>query len=197
MKYKKTVVAIALLLSFFFIGSTIAYFTSGGQFTNVFKTTPYQTEFPLDVEITSDWLPGETQTAVVNVKNTSTITTAVRLSYTEEWKSNDGTILPNKIGEDSVAIINFANEEDWVKKGDYYYYQKELAANETSSNFIESVTLNPLLENANTCTTDENNVTSCTSNGTGYDNATYKINITVELVQADAVADVWNITLNN
>ena len=54
-----------------------------------------------------------------------------------------------------------------------------------------------LLENANTCTTDENNVTSCTSNGTGYDNATYKINITVELVQADAVADVWNITLNN
>lgn len=195
MKNRKSILAIILLLTVFLVGTTIAYFTSTGVFSNVFTTTPYHTEFPLDVEISSNWLPGETVDAVVNVKNSSSIATVTRLSYTEEWIANDGTILSNTLGDESVAIINFANEEDWVKQGDYYYYQKILNVGETTSDFIESVTLNPLLESTYTCTKTDDNTTSCTSSGTGYDNATYKINITVELLQADAVEEVWNVTI--
>lgn len=195
MKKNKALLAIILLLTVFLVGTTIAYFTSTGVFSNVFTTTPYHTEFPLDVEISENWLPGETQNATVNVKNSSSIAAVVRLSYTEEWTANDGTILANTIGGENVAIINFINENDWVKKGDYYYYQKILAVGETSSDFIKTVTLNPILESTYTCTKTSDNTTSCTSTGTGYDNATYKINVTVELLQADAAEEVWNMSI--
>lgn len=195
MKKNKSIFAIILLLTVFLVGSTIAYFTSTGVFSNIFTTAPYHAEFPLDVEVSSNWLPGETEEAIVNVKNSSSLATAVRLSYTEQWTANDGTTLSNTLGAENVALINMVNKDEWIKKGDYYYYQKILNSGETSSNFIESVTLNPLLESTYTCIETSENTTSCTSSGNGYDNATYKINITVELLQADAVEEVWNTTI--
>lgn len=191
MKNKKSLVAIVLLIGVAFIATTIAFFNSTGVFDNIFKTKPYYAEFPTDVLVTENWLPGQTLDAVANVNNTTGINIAVRLSISEKWTTNTNTTLPNTYNDDSVVFINFTNTDDWTKKGDYYYYNKILAPNETTSNLFESVTLNPLITGSYNCEVNENGTTSCASTGTGYDNATYTLQVNIELIQSDAAFNVW------
>ena len=92
--------------------------------------------------------------------------------------------------EENAAIINFINENEWIKDGDYYYYSDVLNPGETTSSLISGVTFNPNVNADVNCTTVNNTVT-CESSGSGYDGATYKLRITTETIQYEHYTDIW------
>ena len=195
----KPLLAIAFILVGGIIGGTVAYFTTNASFENVFKTKPYATEIKETFESPDNWTPGTTTAKTVIAKNTGDVDIAVRVSYTEAWVSANNTALPLKQGNNTAAIINFANTSDWIKDGNYYYYNKKLSKNQSTSTFLDSVTFNKNITASTTCTTsDDGLVENCVSTGNGYDGATYTLTINVETIQYDAYQEVWtdNVTIS-
>ena len=94
-----------------------------------------------------------------------------------------------------ASIINFTNLDDWIKYGDYYYYNKKLSSGDLTSTFSDSVTFNSLIVNDYNCYKEKNYdilKISCTSTGGGYDGATYLLTFKVETVQFDSYKEIWN-----
>ena len=204
-KNKKTLI-ILLVLLIGVIGITIAYFSNSTVLDNLFSTKPYGTTYIETFVSPDNWLPGDTIDKTLVVTNSGEVDEAVRISYTEEWKSNNGTTLSGLIDEfgkltdeeensDKAAIINFSNTDDWTYNNGYYYYNYRLKPNETTSSFIESVTFNPKVTLGNTCTETESNgkkTITCNSGGEDYDNATYKLTLTIETVQYNKYMSAWS-----
>ena len=196
---KKPLLGLLVLLLVGIVGVTIAYFTGVIEFPNVFKTKPYSTKSVETFISPDNWLPGTTTDKKVVATNLGDVDVAVRVSYTESWKSNDGTTLPLKQGTVTAAVINFDNTSSWTKSGNYYYYNKKLSKNDSTNSFIKSVTFNKDVVSEPTCTTSADGLEkSCLSSGKKYDNATYTLKIKVETVQFDAYKDAWNtnVTIN-
>ena len=196
-KSKKPLLALLLLLVIGAVGVTFAYFTEVIEIPNIFKTKAYSTKSVEEFVSPDNWTPGTTTDKTVKAYNIGDVDVAVRVSYTEEWKANDGTILPLKQEGESVAIINFDNTNEWIKNGDYYYYNKKLGNGASSSSFIKSVTFNPNIVSKSSCATNTEGLeVSCISTGSGYDNATYTLKIKVETVQYDAYKKAWSTNVN-
>lgn len=191
-KSRKLMIAIALIAVVGVVGGAFAYFTNSTLIENIFKTATYGTKISEDFISPDGWLPGTTTDKKVYAENTGDVDVAVRVSYTEDWKSANGATLPLTQNGENVAIINFANTQDWTYStcDGYYYYNNTLAKGDKTSSFIDSVTFNKNTELDVTCTTTDN-TTTCTSTGNGYDGATYKLTINVETIQADASAEAW------
>ena len=118
---------------------------------------------------------------------------------------------PSNIPANAV-IIHYTTPQtgdwDWIAHTDgKWYYKTALAPNDTTSSFISSVELNPdvpvhsVCDNQGTSTVvDGHTVTTktCTTSianaaGTaGLGKATYVLTITVETVQYDQYANVWD-----
>lgn len=200
---KKPLIALALVALIGVLGGTFAIFSSKVSIPNVFKTAKFHSEIEEKFESPEDWKPGEDATKEVKVTNTGNVDLAVRVSYTEEWKSSTDQILPNENEGESVAIINFLNTDKWIKTeeadGTYYYYYKKLTPSSVTELFMDKVTFNPNVEydiECTTTTTDTGTKTICGSTGEGYDDATYTLTITVETVQFDAYQDFWNTSVS-
>ena len=188
-------ILIATLTLLGIVGFTIAYFTSSTDFENEFQTGLYQTEATETFVSPENWMPGDTTPKTLTVTNTGNVDVKARVCISEEWTSSNDDTLPNEVGGVSMAIINLDNTSDWTKKGNCYEYSEVLEPNDTTSSFIQSVTFNPEAEADVECTTTTLNGTTtkeCTSTGDGYDNATYKLTLTVETVQANKASELWN-----
>ncbi len=202
-KSRKSLIALVLLLLVGVVGGTIAYFTSTANFENVFKTQPYGVTVKETFLAPKDWTPGTTTEKKVVVTNTSDIEVVARVSFEEKWYDESGAELADAVytpDATAAAIINFTENSGWVKvDGDaHYYYNKVLAKNDVSSSFIESVTFNKDVVADSTCKYSDDLLTyTCTSTGKGYDNATYKLTITVDTLQEDASEEVWGVTVAN
>lgn len=198
MKNKKILIAVAIIAIMGLIGGTYAYFTDNVEVENEFRTKPYGTQITEEFTSPDNWLPGDVTPKTVIVKNTGEVDAAVRVSYTEKWVSANNAVLSGTQTINGVnvraAIINFANEDDWDKEGDYYYYNKKLTSGASTNSFISSVKFNPQITNDTSCVT-EGDVTTCTSTGNGYDGATYTLTINVETVQFNAYKTVWNTSI--
>jgi len=199
---KAPIIALVAIALVGIVGGTFAYFTSSTQFENRFQTKPYSTEVSEEFTSPDKWTPGTTTSKTVVAKNTGDVDVAVRVSYTEEWKGNAGsgsTLSGNiTVGEapntttERAAIINFANTSDWIHEGNYYYYKYKLTKNQETSSFISGVTFNPNVEATLNCVTSNGGLTeTCTSAGTGYDNAVYKLTVSVETIQFDGYQTGW------
>ena len=177
MKNKKPLIALFALLLIAGIGVTFAYFTSSKAFENVFKINKdYEATIEEKFTPEQDWLPGEEVSKEVFVTNTGSIDLVARVKYEEVWSGSLTGFMPD--GTTRVALINFADNNDWVLHTDgYYYYNKVIAPETKTTSFIKSVTLNPNLE----LTSD-------------YIDAEYTLNITVETIQSDGATDKWGIT---
>ena len=177
MKNKKPLIALIALLLIAGVGVTFAYFTSSKAFENVFQiNNDYEATIEEAFTPEQDWLPGEEVSKEVFVTNTGTIDLVARVKYDEVWSGSLTGYMPD--GTTRVAIINFAENDDWVLHTDgYYYYNKVISPSTKTSSFIKSVTLNPDLE----LTSD-------------YIDATYTLNITVETIQSSGAVDEWNIS---
>ena len=175
------------------VGVTLSFFTSTSELENEFKSGRYKTVSTDNFTSPSDWKPGDTTPKTITTKNEGTMPVRVRVKLTEEWKSENNNVLPLEYNNERVSIINFDNEDDWVKDGDYYYYIGELAPGEETSSLIESITYNPNTPSDMNCTSD-NGVYNCKSTGDGYDGGTYTLNVTVETVQSDLAVSAWNLS---
>lgn len=204
---KKPLLAIGLLLLVGVVGTTLAVFTNTVDIPNLFKAATYHTEVEENFKSPEDWLPGTTTPKTVIARNTGDVEVAVRVSYEESWKSQNGATLPlaqNQSGTNvTAAVINFSNVDNghWILKEEngkkYYYYYKKLAKDGVTDSFIESVTFNEKILPDLTCnkTTVGNKTTeTCNSSGNGYDGATYTLNINVEFVQFDQYKTYWKTT---
>ena len=194
MKKKRNLIVVCCVAVVIFVATTIAYFSNGFDFLTGFGAEPFNTSVTEQFVSPQNWKPGDVTDKQVIATNNSDIDVAVRLSYTEKWVSANGDTLSNKTKGDKMAIINLANRNDWVKHGDYYYYNHILSKNESTLSFINSVTFNSsAVIGEQDCTTsnDETEIT-CVSGGDGYDNATYTLTFNIEFVQADVYKKVWN-----
>lgn len=184
MNNKKSLIAIIAVLAVAIIGGTFAYFRYTESFDNQFKLGSSTTTFTETFESPTDWTPCTETPKTLVVANTSTSAINARVKITERWEKLDdnGNVvanqtLPLKVNNQPMAVINFANPDDWILKSDgYYYYQGDIAVNGSSSSFIESVTFN--------C--------SATSE---YSSARYHLVLDVETIEANAAArqnEGWN-----
>ncbi|MDO5569803.1 MAG: BsaA family SipW-dependent biofilm matrix protein [bacterium] len=179
------------------LGSTIAYFTTSTDITNLFKVGLYQHEIVEEFVSPNNWVPGTTTNKKVEVTNNGSISMAVRASYTEKWTSANGTDSPLKDGDNNVAsIINF--NTGWTKDADGYYYygsktnMTKVESNQTTSSFISGVTFNENIKSTLTKTTSADGQTiTYTSSGNGYDDATYTLTIKIDTIQYDQAQNVW------
>ena len=204
---KAPIIALLVIAIIGVVGGTFAYFTSTTEFENRFQTKPYSTQVSEEFTSPESWLPGTETPKTIKAKNTGEIDVAVRISYSEEWKNHNGYVLDGNISymlnettvQERAAIINFDNTSDWIKEGNYYYYKNKLTKNDETSSFIKSVTFNPNVTADINCISSNNGLTqSCLSTGNGYDNALYKLTLTVETIQYDGYKAGWgtNVTIN-
>lgn len=218
---KKPIIALILLcLVSFCISGTMALFSSSWTFENLFETAPYNVIYEEDFTSPDDWTPGtETDKEVYVTNESEGVEVVVRLFFDEEWSEGVDGSLENGEGATILNFKNLVDGEnpdaDWVKVNengkDYYYYTTTLKPGETTSSVLDSVTFNPNAPSGSVCTEveilagdktgekyeamDPNTVVGtkkvCSSNGMGYDDATYKLTVNIETVQADAYKDLW------
>ena len=202
MKNKKSLIALVALLVVGVVGATFAYYTNTATFENKFTTGKYEASFTETFKSPSNWTPGTETEKKVIVTNTGNVDLVARVSYEEKWISADNTDITNQatVGTEKIAL--FTPTAKWIDGGDgYYYYSEVIAAGNSSTPFIESVTFNPdfvLVEDRDyTCTLDSTTaegtiVQKCVNTETGFAGATYTLTITVETIQADAAWEKYN-----
>ena len=191
MDNKKLLLALVLVALVGIVGATYAYFTSSTKLTNEFTTGTYSTSVTEEFVSPDNWTPGTTTQKKVNVTNNGSVEVAIRARYTEKWAAKDGTVLSGTRNGEKVA--QFTIGSDWEKgKDGYYYYKGTLATNQTSTDFISSVTFNPnfVLEEGTdiqctTITTNGKTTVNCANLDSGYAGATYSLDIIIETIQAD------------
>lgn len=196
-KNKKKFLIVAGISALTFLGGTIAYFTTSDTIENFFKTALYQHQIVEKFESPSDWTPGTTTEKTIKITNTGSINMAVRAKYTEQWVNANGTELSLKDGSNNVAaIINFNG--GWTKASDGYYYYgsksnlTKLLPGETTNSFISGVTFNENIKSTlNKTISSDGKTITYTSSGNGYDNATYKLTVTIDTIQYDQANNVW------
>ena len=206
MKKNKSLIIILLIVVLGVVGLTIAYFSNTTSIDNFFSTKEYGTTIEEVFVSPDNWLPSDTTEKQITVTNSGQVDEAVRISYSEVWKAQDGTVLSGLIDENGnltdeeansehAAIINFSNNDDWTESNEYYYYNYKLSPNETTSSLIDSVTFNSKVKNSSNCTTVENNgvkTITCNSTNSGYDGATYTLTFKIETVQFNKYISAWN-----
>ena len=195
MKNKKVMIALILLMFICGFSFTIAFFTDTIELENVFKTKKFKTTVTEEFVSPDNWLPGDTTTKKVYVNNIGDVDVAARISYTEKWVAQDGTILSGVQNGNKAVIINFVNTGDWIKVGEYYYYNKKISNGESTSDFIDSVTFNSEISDESECTRNESEgrvEVICESSNSSYAGATYTLTFKVETVQFDSYKDIWN-----
>lgn len=173
------------------MGLTLVFFINK---VNGLNLTRKQLHNNQEIVSPSNWVPGQTINKDIYVVNESDNDVAVRVSYEEEWISRSGHKLTGVQNGQRAALINFANKEDWVQDGEYFYYLYRLKSGSRTSNFIDSVTFNRQIENDDKCTrTIEGDIlrVSCMSSNEGYDGATYKLKINIEILDINVYQNIW------
>ena len=193
---KKTLIVLGISI-LTVIGGTLAYFTTSTDIQNLFNTALYQNKV-IETFVSPDkWTPGTTTPIDVKITNNGNIDMALRASYTEKWVNANGDEIELTDNEGNiVSLIEF--DDTWTKDkdGHFYYGNKanmfKLAPNQVSTSFIESVTFNPNVKaTLNENVSDGGQTVIYTSSNAGYDNATYKLVITVDTIQYDQAINQW------
>ena len=217
----KPLIALALVALVGIIGGTFAYFNSTSVITTTLSTKPYSTTVTDTFTSPENWLPGTTTPKTVSVTNSGEVPIAVRASYTESWEDSTGNPLSPTISvavddgnggttneTQRAVVLNFTQNSNWTSRNEnsttYYYYNYFLDEDDTTEDsFIQSILFNTNVVNScnpakipqSTVTNQQTGVTTitseCESTGTGYDNATYTLTITVETVQFDQYQTYW------
>lgn len=199
MNNKKSLFFLLIIMFISVIGLSFSFFADTTTFENVFGSNKYGTTITETFVSPVNWLPGDVTNKNLIATNTGDVAEAVRISYSESWIDSNGNSLSLIQNNNRISILNFVNNSDWKKIGDYYYYIYKLAPNSSTSSLIDSVSFNQLLSLDDNCVQSNNNgtiITTCSSSGEDYDNATYSLTFTIETVEFDKYKDVWGIDFN-
>lgn len=93
MKNRKMIMGFLFIGVIAIFGITFAYFGNLMGVVNEFKTNPYGSTVTEQFVSPTNWKPGDTTEKTLIVENTGSVDEAVRVSYTELWKSKNGTTL--------------------------------------------------------------------------------------------------------
>ena len=203
-KNKKIVMSLILLFVIGIVVGTFAIFNSSVPFINNFLSGTYVAKMYETFESPSNWELGTTTPKEVYVENKGSIPIAVRARFQkQEWKSKNNTYLPLKQtqqidGEEilvEAAIINFAENSGWTKNEEdgWYYYNSNLAQNEKTNAFIESVTFNKDIILDMNCNEEG---TGCTTSNEGYAGATFTLVVEIQTAQANKASQIFGNNLN-
>ena len=192
---KKSIFIFLIIFIICLIGLTFSFFMNSTKVVNDFYTGNYSIILEENFQGPSNWKPGNTIDKSVYVTNNSDTDIAVRISYVEEWKDKNNNILSNVQNGESVAIINFSNNNDWIYSNGYYYYRYKLNKNDVTSSFIDSVTFNENINYSVSCS-ESNNKNTCKYSIGEYENATYKLTVNIETIQFNMYKNIWNTNID-
>ncbi|WP_217077933.1 BsaA family SipW-dependent biofilm matrix protein [Clostridium baratii] len=150
MKKKKLSLLIGVgILTVALIGGTLAWFTSKDNVTNKFTTGSIKHEilekFEAKNETHENILPGDEINKDVWIKNTGKSDALLRVKIRPVWV--DGNTETDASGQVKLNFTDSVKEGaewiggenvEWIKIGDYYYYNKVLKAENTDGNQITS-----------------------------------------------------------
>ena len=120
--------AAAMLILVCGVGSTLAYLaTQTGQVQNTFEPAYVTSE----VNETFDNLVKSN----VTIKNTGNVSAYIRAAIVVTWKDAEGRTMPQVPGTGDYTLTIGS---DWTKVGDYYYYDKSVAANDSTTKLIDT-----------------------------------------------------------
>lgn len=186
MKKNKTIASIAILGVLAIVNPTsnkivyastakiAGWFTSSDTVVNNFKAEDIKVNINENFITPNSW-SGDKVTKEVEVKNDNSNAELVRVSIIPRWTDDKG----NPWGGDvNYANIEFANLSDWIDgKDGYYYYNKLLDTNQTTSKIIRSVKAD--------IPPDQKQA---------YKNKTLVVDVNVEVVQPtkEAYKALWN-----
>ncbi len=173
MKKRNMILGSTIVLAVLLVAGTMAWFTSNpAAVENTFKAGT------VDIEVNENGFknvtnvnPGDTHKKEVKVESLGSKDTYVRVKLTEKWED-----LVEGVTTDGVAT--YVTGDDWVDGGDgYYYYKKIMIGGETTPLIEEVVFDGPKM-------------------GNDFQNATFKLEVKAEAVQAShyAFRDEWGIT---
>ena len=176
----------ALALGAVLIGGTYAWFTSTDTVENKFQTGSIIEDLDKDgngVEIWEEFeepknvVPGDTDTKLVQVQNTTTYDSFIRVRFEIKWDKDISNTIQLNGKEVELVQLNFENnlvddqtknpDGKWYKAEDgWYYYMGKVAGGQFTNPLLESVTLS----------TDTPN---------DYRGLKYTVNVIAESIQAD------------
>jgi len=194
---KKKLVIVSGISLLTVLGGTLAYFQTTSDIDNLFKTGIYQNKIEEKFTSPTNWTPGDRTDKEVKVTNTGNVDMAVRASITESWKNANGEELP-LVDQDNnrMALIKF--ESGWEANEDGYYYYgtksnlKILGSGNTTTPFITGVKFNEKAKaSLKEEVSEDGHTITYSSDGTGYDNATYKLTIKIETIQYNQASSTW------
>ena len=120
--------AAAMLILVCGVGGTLAYLaTQTGQVQNTFEPAYVTSE----VNETFDNLVKSN----VTIKNTGNVSAYIRAAIVVTWKDANGNTMPQVPGTDDYTLTIGS---DWTEVGGYYYYNKSVAANASTTNLIDT-----------------------------------------------------------
>ena len=98
-----------------------------GTTWNFLTMSSYETKIVEEYEIPESVNPSQEVTKVVNVKNTGTVDTLIRVSVEKMFgtRKEDGSFLEDKTLSPEMIEIDF-NQKWWVKKEDGFFYYRDI-----------------------------------------------------------------------
>lgn len=156
---KKLLIAAGLVVVIA-VGGVFAYFNQTMTVENPFDTGKYDSVLSEDFSPADgkNWEPGAEVNKDIEVKNTGNYDVIVRVKFDEKWvNKTDGKIVKENTGMDATTSQDNAKDgliaadgsvvaktlkaDNWVYKDGYWYYNKNLKANETTGIFLDAVKL--------------------------------------------------------
>ena len=163
--------AAAMLILVCGVGGTLAYLaTQTGQVQNTFEpayvTSKVNETFKNNVK------------SKVTITNTGNVSAYIRAAIVVTWKDAAGnTTLPEKPELDTDYTMQL-NKTDWTEVGGYYYYNKSVAADASTTNLI----------------------VRCEPNKSYPDGRKLCVEVIGSAIQAEpanAVTEAWGVTISN
>ena len=209
-KKKIAALIVAAIMTVGVVGGTLAWFTSEDSVTNVFETGKVtQPDGGNGVEIyekftpPTNLVPGDTTDKLVQIKNTTSYDSFIRVKITPTWVDGDGEVddtLPvNNIGLNFVEgrVVDIGKIEiegegegktiknvgsfagKWVEYDGYYYYINKVAGGGFTNTLLKSVKFNTIEGNSK----EDND----------YRGKTFNVKVDADSIQADNEAYTsWN-----
>ena len=123
--------AAAMLILVCGVGGTLAYLaTQTGQVQNTFEPAYVRSSV-----IEEGWNDGNLVKSDVTIKNTGNVSAYIRAAIVVTWKDAEGRTMPQVPGTGDYTLTIGS---DWTKVGDYYYYDKSVAANDSTTKLIDT-----------------------------------------------------------
>lgn len=135
------------ILAIFLVGGAYAYYSESLSFANPFHTGVPGVSLVEKFNPTDQWVAGEKKEKIVWFTNEGTLDVLVRFKPVIEWKAGSDDI-SDKVAQDAITL-NWSETfgDQWIKKGDYYYYKKVLKPGTQTDSVLESVTFSKDLSN--------------------------------------------------